>query len=137
MTMLQKPEQTKKILIIDDAPQITSLYEKILTSDGFSVRTENDSSAALGIAREFFPDLILLDVVMPDKDGGDLAHDLKLCPATANTPIVFITGMLTKDESGGPTADIGGDFFIPKPVQPSFLRNFVRKKLAHISHRIS
>ncbi|MGH7969471.1 MAG: response regulator, partial [Limisphaerales bacterium] len=82
------PEK-KRILVVDDEPSITRLLKLNLeATDQYVVRTENVAQTALASAEEFQPHLILLDVLMPEIDGGQLASQLQASPKLAGVPIV-------------------------------------------------
>ena len=117
----------KKILIIDDEKAFTELVKKNLERMGsYEVRTECEGKKALDVAREFHPDLILLDIVMPDTPGGDVARQLRDDPQTKDIPIVFLTALMTKDEiSEG--EEIGGFPFIAKPIETEELIKIIEK----------
>lgn len=90
-----------------------------LTENGeCEVRTENRGSRALAAAREFRPDLILLDIVMPDAEGGAIASALNVDPVLKGTPVVFLTALVSRRETGGGFGHIGGRPFLAKPVDP-------------------
>ena len=80
-------------------------------------------SSALATAREFKPDLILLDVIMPSIDGGDVAAQLRADRNLKATPIVFLTATVSKREAGEGTLNSGGDLFLAKPVSVDTLIN--------------
>ena len=106
-----------KILIIDDEVGSTRLLKLNLEQTGrFAVRTENISTAALAAAIDFAPDLILLDVIMPGIDGGELADILRADARLAATPIVFLTAVATKTDVQNSGGDIGGMPFLAKPA---------------------
>jgi len=109
----------KRILLVDDEPTITRTLKLYLEGTGsYEVRAENRGSTAVQAAREFKPDLILLDVAMPDMDGGEVAAQVRADDALKGTPIVFLTALVKKQEvvvSGG---DIGGYPYIAKPLEP-------------------
>ena len=108
----------RKILIIDDEPGFTHVVRLSLERTGFyEVKEENASLRALSAAREFKPDLILLDVVMPGMDGGDIAAKLKADPELCDIPVVFLTATVPKRETtGGGSLVSGGFVFLAKPV---------------------
>jgi two-component system, OmpR family, response regulator len=108
----------RKILIVDDEPDFTRMVRLNLEKTGFyEVREENKSLLALPTAREFKPDLILLDVVMPGMDGGDIVAKFKADPDLHNTPVIFLTATVPKrEETGGAGLVSGGFLFLAKPV---------------------
>ena len=109
--------EKKRILAVDDRASNTRLVKLHLERTNDSVvREENDSTAALAAAVEFKPHLILLDVMMPGLDGGELAACFQANPNLRSVPIVFLTAAITKREvdAGGGLA--GGFPFLAKPV---------------------
>ena len=110
----------KKILVVDDDRVTTLLLSKRLEETGrFEVQAENSGADALVAAKEFRPDLILLDVMMPGLDGNEVAARLKESPETAGIPVVFLTSIVQQQEIGAATAlVIGGNRFLAKPVDP-------------------
>jgi DNA-binding response OmpR family regulator len=110
-------DNKKRILVVDDEPSITRLLKLNLEQTGdYEVTTENVSKAAMGTAEEFRPDLILLDVMMPDRDGGDLALAFETSPTTKGVQIVFLTAAVTRDEVSKRDGMFGGYRFLAKPV---------------------
>jgi two-component system OmpR family response regulator len=108
----------RRILVIDDEPGVTKLVKLNLERTGqYEVRAENDPRAGLAAAREFQPDLILLDVVMPQMDGGDLVAQIRSDQRLQDTPIVFLTAVLAREETGGGEIVSGGMRFLAKPVK--------------------
>ena len=105
---------TAKILVVDDEPEITEIVETFLSENGFEVKTENTPAKAVERARQFKPDVILLDIMMPGVDGYDICQALKKDPEFANTPIIFLTGKDRTDDMGR-SFKSGGDMFIKKP----------------------
>lgn len=104
----------KRIFIVDDESGFTRLLKLTLERTGrYVVQEENDGTRAWLAAREFKPDLIFLDIVMPKIDGGDVAQQIRSDPSLAHVPIVFLTAIVSKTESKN---DIGGFPFISKPV---------------------
>jgi CheY-like chemotaxis protein len=116
-----------KILIVDDEKGFTKLTRLAMTE--FEVCEENNATHALDTARSFQPDLILLDVVMPDMDGGDIAAQIKADPELKNVPIVFLTAIVTEKETAK-RQSFGGYPFISKPITPEKLAESIRKHLA-------
>ncbi|MBI4323241.1 MAG: response regulator [Candidatus Omnitrophica bacterium] len=107
----------KRILIVDDEVGLTRLLKLNLEQTGaYEVRTENQGSRALAAAREFRPDLILCDVIMPDMEGSEVAAQLQADPSLAATPIVFLTAVVSREEVEAQGGLIGGRPFLAKPA---------------------
>ena len=107
----------QRILVVDDEPSITRLLKLNLEQTGrYEVRVENLGARAYEAAQEFMPDLVLLDVMMPDMDGSDVAASLKEDPALRKIPVVFLTAAVKAEELGAPDAKIGGRTYIAKPL---------------------
>lgn len=115
----------RKILLVDDEAGFTELLKMNLERSGaFEVRIENDSTKAVAAAREFLPDAILLDVVMPGMDGGDVQAKLQASPQLSGIPILMLTALVDSTElSEGAVAQAGSQMVLPKPVNlPLLLR---------------
>jgi CheY-like chemotaxis protein len=94
------PATKRRILIVDDDPNSTHLVKVLLEKTGsYSVLEENDATKAYQNARDFRPHVILLDIEMPEKDGGDVAAQIEADPELQRTPILFLTGLVTKAEA--------------------------------------
>ena len=107
----------KKILVVDDESSITRLLKLNLEKSGaYLVREENLGMRCLSAAREFKPDIILLDVMMPDMDGGDAAAQIKADPLLRDIPIVFLTAVVKKEEVQAHAGMMGGFPIIAKPL---------------------
>jgi CheY-like chemotaxis protein len=109
--------EKKRILAVDDQASNTRLVKLYLErTNDYVVREENDAKAALCAAEEFQPHLILLDVMMPGMDGGELAACFRANPKLKAVPIVFLTAVITKGEVQEGRGQIGGHSFLAKPV---------------------
>lgn len=86
----------KNILIVDDEKDVLSVLEKGLTAEGYSVITASSGNDAIVLAKSRHPDLIILDVLMPGMDGGEVAMKLKDVPETKDIPVIFLTGMFPR-----------------------------------------
>jgi len=121
----------KKILVVDDEVSLTKMVKRNLEVTGkFEVKTENSGKAAIAAAKQFKPDLILLDVMMPDADGGEVASQMQEDPALENIPIVFLTAIVTKEEVEESGGVISGRPFIAKPVKSDELIAVIEANLA-------
>lgn len=121
----QARSTSAQILVIDDDKVSRMAMHRLLTRDGHSVREAEDGPQGLHFARQFEPDLILLDVVMPGMDGFMVCQALRADPALAEVPIVMITSLEDK-ESRLRGLEAGADDFVSKPYQPEELRARVR-----------
>ena len=107
----------KKILVVDDENNITIFLKTYLESTGkYEVRAENSGERGYECALQFKPDLILLDVMMKDMGGDRLADKIKTDPVLRKTPIVFLTGIVTKEEVEANGGVIGGYPYLAKPI---------------------
>jgi DNA-binding response OmpR family regulator len=107
----------KKVLIIDDETAFTNIVKLTLEAKGaYDVCVENDSRSAIGTARKFWPDIIVLDVVMPELDGGEVHTQFQADPVLKHTPIIFLTAIVRKKEVDEHAGMIGGSFYLAKPV---------------------
>jgi CheY-like chemotaxis protein len=114
---------TRRILVVDDEPSVTrNLKLTLEASGGYDVLGENDAGNALNTARFFRPELILLDVMMPEVDGGDVAARLRADPVLRQTPIVFLTALVSNEETDGHAMVSGDETFLAKPVDIGELR---------------
>jgi CheY-like chemotaxis protein len=121
----------KKILLIDDEAGFTQLLKMNLEkSGGFEVTIQNDSTQALATAREFGPDIILLDVVMPGMDGGDVQAQFQSDPMLREVPIIMLTALVDSAElSDGAVAQSGSSVVLPKPVNLELLMKVIESTL--------
>jgi CheY-like chemotaxis protein len=109
--------EKKRILVVDDQVSDTRLLKIFLErTNDYEVREENDARSALSAAEQFQPHLILLDVMMPGMDGGELAACFQANPRWKAVPIVFLTAAVTKGEVKAGRGRVGGYPFLAKPV---------------------
>ena len=120
----------KRILVVDDTTDISTPLKMYLEKTGaYDVRVESLGAKALGAAKEFKPDLILLDVVMPDVDGGDVSAMLEEDPETAKIPVVLLTASVTKQEASERGGVIGGRPVLSKLTSMKEIIEFVKRHL--------
>lgn len=106
-----------RVLVVDDEPGFTCVLKLSLEGTGrFVVRAEQSAQAGFAAAKAFHPDVILLDVIMPEADGGDLARMLEADPATADIPVIFVTALVEHEETAMSGLLSAGRVFIPKPA---------------------
>ncbi len=121
--------EERRILIVDNDRDTTHLVKILLEKTGrYLVLEENDASRAHQRARNFRPDLILLDIVMPETDGGEVAARIQADPELHNTPIIFLTALVTKAEAKT-GLEIQGHAFFAKPISIPELINAIEEKL--------
>ena len=108
-----------KVLVIDDEVDFCYFVQKNLIQNGmFDVITATNGKDGIELAKNEYPDIILLDLFMPDMPGEDVAAALKEDPATANIPILYITALATKDDIVDRDENkIGNNYILPKPVR--------------------
>lgn len=86
------PPEPRRVLLVDDEPAFTRMVKRNLEADGnYAVKAVNESPNAYTEACSFHPDIILLDVVMPQADGGDVATQIRNHPKTKHIPIIFVS----------------------------------------------
>jgi CheY-like chemotaxis protein len=109
-------KEKPRILIIDNSRDFTYAAKLALERTGrYSVWEENEPARAHQIAQHVKPDLILLDIVMPETDGGEVAARIESDPTLQRTPIVFLTALVTKAEARS-GLQIQGHPFLAKPI---------------------
>ncbi|MEE9101595.1 MULTISPECIES: two-component system response regulator [Pseudomonas] len=115
-SMLDRPEQ-ELILVVDDQPDNLMLMSELLM-DRYQVRVASSGAKALRLVQsDPRPDLVLLDIMMPEMDGYEVCRQLKGDPATRDIPVIFLTGMVNAaDEQKG--LDLGAVDYITKPISP-------------------
>lgn len=124
----------QRILVVDDEEEILELLGKKLTTTGYSVIKSSNGKEALDVAKIHKPDLILLDIMMPYMDGPDMVAALKEEPSTENIPVIFLSGIVTKEDTQHPQGGVtvaGRKFrVLSKPFNFAELLVEVKKALA-------
>ena len=120
-----------RILVVDDEPDAIELIRFNLKASGYEVLTAEDGEEALAKARKFSPDMILLDVMLPEIDGLEVCKILRRDPATASLPIIMLTAKASEiDRVLG--LEFGADDYVTKPFSPRELmlrvRNLLKRK---------
>jgi two-component system alkaline phosphatase synthesis response regulator PhoP len=124
--------QISKILVVDDDPDIVEILRYNLSLGGYDVKSAINGKEAIKKAKIFIPEIILLDVMMPEMDGIETCTILKEIPSLSNTRIIFLSAR-SEDYTQLSAFDAGADDYISKPVKPKILL----KKIASIFKRIN
>lgn len=112
--------QNIKILLVDDEQDILDFVKYNLEKEGYTIFTANNGREGLRIAKKEKPQLILLDIMMPDMDGVEVCRELRALPDFRDTIIAFLTAR-NEDYSQIAGFDVGGDDYISKPIRPRVL----------------
>ena len=110
----------KKILIVDDEPDILEILRFNLENERYTIQTAKNGVQAIEMAKSFCPDLVILDVMMPGKNGMDVCKELRLNPSTKNTLIIFLTA-INDDASEVKGLELGADDYLTKPIRTKVL----------------
>ncbi|GAA6733879.1 hypothetical protein YIM1640_08290 [Thermus oshimai] len=117
-----------RLLVVDDDPSIRYLLEVVLSADGHQVVLADSARAALEVLKRETPDLILLDIMMPEMDGLTLLGRIRAVRRLSKVPVIMLTG--GGAELSGPSRALGADLFLEKPVSGKRLREAVGALLA-------
>lgn len=131
------PKKTKTILVVDDSPVMQKLTEKALVNNSFKVFSAYSGEECLNLAKAKLPDIILMDVILPDRDGKDVVHELKSNPVTKNIPVIFTTNTLNLEvDDGYQVFDVDGQKFraFAKPLHYRKLLSAVHKEINRSIH---
>jgi CheY-like chemotaxis protein len=120
--------QRHTVLIVDDYPDMLEVWGLYLRGQGLAVLTATDGEAAVALATQALPDLVVLDLELPGKSGIEVAEAIRAQPATRHIPIIVATGHsdLAEYES---TRNAGFDAIVIKPCFPAFLLSEIRRLL--------
>ncbi|MBC7510544.1 MAG: response regulator transcription factor [Ferruginibacter sp.] len=110
----------KKILIADDEPDILEIIKFNLQTEGYEVLTAKNGDEAIDQARKYLPDLIILDIMMPGKNGIDVCNILRMQPAFKETLIIFLSA-LSDEGTEIRGLETGADDYLTKPISPKVL----------------
>ncbi len=117
-----------RILVVDDDKLTLRTLERILIRAGYSVIPLSLGREAIKVAKDRSPGLIILDIMMPDMDGGDVASVLKSDPETKNIPIIFLSSLVTEREEQS-SSKKHGLYFMSKPFERDKLLRKIRNTL--------
>jgi two-component system, OmpR family, response regulator VicR len=116
----------KKILVVDDQQDMLYMMEKILSKSGFEVVTNSTGNVMEFLQGDFHPDLIILDINLGEKDGGEICHELKMKEATKHIPVILVSAVMDLLKISG---DCGAEDYLAKPFRAPQLINKVLSNL--------
>ena len=119
------PSERRRILVVDDEPQITRVLRTTLSGHGYAIRTAGDGDEAMEIMREWVPDLIVTDLAMPNMEGLELCRRVR---AKSSVPIVVLS-VRGEEKTKVQALDAGADDYITKPFAPNELMARIRALL--------
>ena len=114
------PSGQRTVLVVDDDPVMTKLLSKFLGRGGFNVHEAHSGQEAVSLAEKLAPDLIVMDVTMPDMDGYESTERIRRLPGLESTPVLFISGQRPSEDAGRSFA-AGGAAYLTKPFAPQQL----------------
>jgi two-component system, OmpR family, alkaline phosphatase synthesis response regulator PhoP len=126
----------KKILIADDEPDILEILQFNLETEGFEVFIAKNGNEAIEAAKKHLPDLIILDVMMPYKNGIEVCNILRLQPAFKETLIVFLSA-LSDEITEVKGLETGADDYLTKPISPKILITKINALFRRLNKEVS
>jgi len=130
-------KKDKKILVVDDSPVMQKITEKTLRNNNFTVYSAYNGAECLSEAKAQIPDIILMDVILPDSNGRDIVQKLHSDPDTKNIPIIFTTNTLSLEEDDGSQVfEVDGHKYraFAKPLHYRKLVSAIRKEINRSIH---
>jgi two-component system alkaline phosphatase synthesis response regulator PhoP len=118
--MATMEQAVPKVLIVDDESDIVEILKYNLEKEGYQVKSASNGAKSLEVAKKFRPDLIIMDIMMPEMDGVEACRRLREMPEMNNTFIIFLTAR-AEEYSEVAAFDIGADDYITKPIKPRAL----------------
>lgn len=119
----------KKILIVEDEESLLKLESILLTSKGYEVRGVPNGMAALESLKEEQPDLILLDIMLPEIDGFEVCRRIKSEPSTKHIPIIMLTAKKSREDMAR-GEQVGADWYITKPFKSAMVIETIQRFLS-------
>jgi two-component system alkaline phosphatase synthesis response regulator PhoP len=123
------------VLIVDDEEEILTLLDIELSSEGYRVIKARSGTDAFKKAKDFLPQLVVLDILMPDLDGGQVLKLLKSTALTQNIPVIFLTAVLTKEEERTKHIGVTVDSTLYPAMAKPFNVQELLKEIGKIVHK--
>jgi CheY-like chemotaxis protein len=98
--------ESKKILLVDDEEELLELIAKSLSNEGYEVTSVTTAEDAMDKARTLLPDLILIDIILPDMEGPEAVRALRQDSLTSNIPVIFLSGIVAREQGGQASSEI-------------------------------
>jgi DNA-binding response OmpR family regulator len=119
----------KKILVVDDEDDIRKTLADYLSRNGYFVSTANSGKEGLKLAKGEHPDLVILDLMLPDIDGSDVAVELLANQQTRDIPIIFLTAIMTKAEQEEAGEFVANRCIVAKPCKPDEILTLIKNRI--------
>ena len=103
-----------RIVVADDDPIVVRFLSAVFEDEGFEVRTADDGEMAIQVINESLPDLVILDLVMPYRDGFEVCQQIKACADTSHVPVIILS-MKEKEQDALRAFEVGADDYVRKP----------------------
>jgi len=128
--MNEKQKYPKSILLVDDDERFLKLFSRYLDSENlYNVITESHSKNVVDMARQHKPDLILLDLIMPERGGEDVINDFRNDPMLMDTKVIFLTGIMGVSETKNSIKKIGSCNFLAKSTPKNIMLKLIREQV--------
>lgn len=125
-----------KILLVDDEQDILEIVGYNLTQEGYKIVTASNGREAIAVAKKELPQLIIMDVMMPEMDGMEACENIRKIPELSNVIITFLTAR-SEDYSQVAGFDAGADDYIAKPIKPKLLVSKVKALLRRLKSEVT
>ncbi|RME33822.1 MAG: response regulator [Deltaproteobacteria bacterium] len=121
--------ERKKILIVEDEESLLKLESILLTSKGYDVRGVSNGNTALEVITEEPPDLVLLDIMLPEMDGFEVCRRIKENEKTRHIPVIMLTAKKSREDMAR-GEEVGADWYITKPFKSAMVIETIQRFLA-------
>lgn len=123
------PNKKKKILVVEDDPMISSMYKTKFELDGFDVLTADNGAKGFELAKKEKPDIIMLDVILPQLDGFSVLDNIKKDKAVKNIPVIMLTNLGTEEDMAKGKKMGALDYFVKASLTPGQVSEKIKQYL--------